>query len=149
MPHLKRSILIQAPVERVYALARDPKRWTTWYLGLGPPEKLIGAGEVGTIVKYSYLMLGIHFPVTMRVLEDRVGPEGAQWKGVIEGPLAGEQTWTYTPQEGGTEVRVDMQYTVPEQVVSAIVDRLIIEHLQERSLDQTLVNLKLMCEGSV
>jgi uncharacterized membrane protein len=149
MAHLKKSILVQAPLEKVYALARDPQRWTTWYLGFSGPEKLIGAGEVGTIVKHSYLMSGMHFPVTTRVVEDRVSPQGAQWKGVVEGPLAGEHTWTYTPKKGGTQVTVDMEYSVPEKLVSAMVDRFIIEYLQERSMEQTLLNLKLLCEESV
>jgi uncharacterized membrane protein len=148
MAHLKKSILIRAPVEKVYALARDPSRWDTWFVGLGEPEKLTGAGEVGTVVEHSYLMAVMRFSVTTRVLEDHVSPEGAQWKGVIEGPLAGEHTWTYTPKNGDTEVTVDMEYTVPGKLVGAIIDRLIIEHLQERSLDQTLENLKMLCEES-
>ena len=148
MAHLKKSILIRAPVEKVYDLARDPSRWDTWFVGLGEPEKLTGEGEVGTVVEHSYLMAAMRFSVTTRVLEDRVSPEGAQWKGVIEGPLAGEHAWTYTPKNGDTEVTVDMEYTVPGKLVGAIIDRLIIEHLQERSLDQTLENLKLLCEES-
>jgi uncharacterized membrane protein len=93
-------------------------------------------------------MAGMRFPVTTRVLEDRVSPEGAQWKAEIEGPLAGEHTWTYTPKNGDTMVTVDMEYSVPGKVVGTMVDRLIIECLQERSLDQTLENLKLLCEVS-
>jgi len=102
MAHLKKSILIHAPVEQVYALARDPRRWATFWVGLGEPEELTGQGEVGTVVKHSYLMAGMRFPVTTRVLKDHVSPAGAQWKGKIEGPLAGEHTWVYTPKEGGT-----------------------------------------------
>jgi uncharacterized membrane protein len=148
MAHLKKSILIRAPVERVYALARDPNRWATWYVGLSEPEKLTGEGEVGTVVESSYLLAGMRFPVTSRVLEDRVSPEGAQWKGKIEGPLAGEHTWTYTAKNDDTQVTAEMEYTVPGKALGKFADRLIVERMTERSLEQTLDNLKLLCEES-
>lgn len=146
MAHIKKSILIHASVEQVYALARDPHRWATWYAGLSEPEEVTGQGEVGTVVKHNYLMAGVRFPVTSRVLEDHIGPEGGQWEGKIEGPLVGEQTWTYRPKNGGTEVTADIEYTVPGSALGRIADRLIIERIQERSLDQTLENMKLLCE---
>jgi len=146
MAHLKKSILIHAPVEKVYALARDPNRWATWYVGLSEPEEVSGEGEVGTVVKHSYLLAGMRFPVTSRVLEDHIGPEGGRWKGKIEGPLAGEHTWVYTPREGDTEVTADIEYTVPGSALGRIADRLIIERMQERAADQTLENLRLLCE---
>ena len=147
MAHIKKSVLIHAPVEKVYALARDPKRWPTWFVGMGEIEKLTGAGEVGTVAEFTYVMAGMHFPVTTKVLEDQLGPQGARWKGTIEGPLAGEQTWTYTPKGGDTEVAVDLEYTVPGKALGKIADRLIIERTQDRSADQTIENLKRLCEA--
>jgi uncharacterized membrane protein len=147
MAHLKQRIIIRAPVEKVYAFARDPLRWATFWVGLSEPEELTGRGEVGTVVKHSYLMAGVRFPVTSRVLEDYFGPEGGRWKGSIEGPLAGKQTWTYTPQADGTEVAVDIEYTVPGSALGKIADRLVIERMQERALEQTLENLKMLCEA--
>lgn len=138
MAHIKKSILIHAPVEKVYALARDPRRWDAWYAGLSEPTEITGQGEAGTVVKHSYLLVGIHFPVTSRVLEDHIGPERGVWRGTIEGPLDGGQTWTYTPQHGGTEVTADIEYTVPGAALGRIADRLIIERIQAHSLEQTL-----------
>jgi len=146
MAHIKKSILIHAPVEKVFAFARDPNHWASFWVGLSEPEEVSGTGEVGTVVKHSYLMAGMRFPVTSRVLEDHIGPEGGQWKGKIEGPLAGEQTWTYRPKNGGTEVTADIEYTVPGSALGRIADRLVIERIQERSLEQTLENLKLLCK---
>ena len=147
MAHVRKSILIHEPVEKVYALARDPNRWPTFIVGMGEIEKLTGEGKVGTVAKFSYMMAGVRFPVTNEVLEDHVGPEGARWKGKIKGPLAGEHTWTYTPKNGDTEVTVDMEYTVPGKALGKIANRLIIERTQERSLEQSLENLKMLCEA--
>jgi uncharacterized membrane protein len=148
MAHLKKSIQIHAPVEKVYTFTRDPYRWATFWVGLSAPEEVTGQGEVGTVVKHSYLMAGVRFPVTSRVLEDHLGPEGGLWKGTIEGPLAGEQTWAYIPKDGDTEVRVDIEYTVPGSALGRIADRLIIERMQERVIQQTLENLKMLCEAA-
>ena len=148
MAHLKKSVLIHAPVEKVAAFARDPKNWSTFWVGLSEPEEQTGEGEVGTVVKHSYLMAGMRFPVTSRVLEDRPEPEGTRWKGAIEGPLSGEQTWAYTRKGNDTEVTTEIEYTVPGSALGRIADRLVIERMQERALGQTLENLKLLCEAA-
>ena len=147
MAHVKKSILIHAPVEKVYAVARDPSRWPSWYDGMGEIEKLTGDGGVGTIVEVSYTMAGMRFPVTIKVLEDHIDPEGARWSGKIEGPLAGEATWTYVPKNGDTAVTTDIEYTVPGKALGKIANKLIVERTQERSLEQTQENLKMLCEA--
>lgn len=147
MAHLKRSVLIHALVEKVYAIARDPRRWPTWFVGMSEIDKLTGEGEVGTVAEFSYALAGMHFPVTVEVTEDHIGPEGARWQGKIGGPLSGEQTWIYTPKGDDTEVTVEIEYTVPGKALGKIADRLIIERTQERSADQTMENLKALCEA--
>jgi len=147
MAQVKKGIFIHAPVEKVYALARDPSRWSAWFVGMSEIGKLTGEGEVGTVVEFSYTLAGMGFPVAVEVLEDHIGPEGARWKGKIEGPLAGEQTWVYTPKDGDTEVAVSLEYTVPGKALGKIANRLIIERTQERSAEQTLENLKTLCEA--
>ena len=147
MARIERSILIHAPVDKVYAVARDPNRWPTWFVGMDEIDKLTGSGEVGTIAEFGYAMAGMRFPVTVEVLEDHVGPEGARWKGKIGGPLAGEQTWVYTPKGSDTEVTVELEYTVPGKALGQIANRLIIERTQERSADETMENLKALCEA--
>jgi uncharacterized membrane protein len=147
MAQIKKSILIHAPVEKVYAVARDPSRWSTWFVGMSKIDELTGEGEVGTVAEFSYTLAGMGFPVTVEVMEDHVGPEGARWKGKIGGPLAGEQTWTYTPKDGDTEVSVNLEYTVPGKALGKIANRLVIERTQERAADQTLENLKRLCEA--
>jgi len=146
MAHLKKNILIFAPVEKVYALARDPMLWAAWYVGLGKPEKVTGKGEVGTIVEHSYMLGDIRFPVTSRVMEDSSGPDGCRWQGLIEWPFDGKQTWNYRPQSGGTEVTCEIEYTVPGKALGKFVNRLFIERMIERDADLTMKNLKMMCE---
>jgi uncharacterized membrane protein len=146
-----KRILIHAPIEQVYALARNPRRWDIWYVGLSEPDKLTGTGEAGTVVEQSYLLAGILFPVTTRVLEEHIGSEGAIWKAQIEGPLAGEQIFTFrpklgfTPKSGDTEIVAELEYTIPGKAISKLADRLIIERIMEHNLERSLEDLKMMC----
>lgn len=149
MAHLKKSIRIHSPVEDVYTVARNPDLWPVWYVGMSKIEDLEGKGEPGTVAKFGYVMAGISFPVTVEVLEDKSSPKGARWRGQIGGPLSGEQTFTYVPSDGETEVTAEIEYTVPGKALGKIANRLLIERMQARSLEQTLDNLKLLCEESL
>jgi uncharacterized membrane protein len=60
--------------------------------------------------------------------------------------MSGTQTFTYTPEENGTHIDVEIEYTVPGSVLGRIANSLFIEKLQENATDQTLANLKAMLE---
>jgi uncharacterized membrane protein len=148
MAHLKDTIFINAPVDNVSELATDPHRWSTWFVGLGEAESVEGDNGPGTVVQHSYLLAGMHFPVTTRVQERSGGAgEARRWKASIEGPLDGWQQWDYVPKGGGTEVTAEMDYTVPGSLLGKVADRLFLERNQERALRHTLENLKQLAES--
>lgn len=149
MAHFQKKTFIEAPIEKVYAFARDPKHWHDWWVGLREPESISGTGEAGTIVKHHYKLAGISFPVTSTVTEDRPGPKEARWRGTFEGPLSGKHEWVSTAKGNGTELTVDIEYTIPGAALGRIADRLLIERLQEKAMEHTLENMKLMCEAEV
>jgi len=147
MATIKKSILVETSLDKVWGVATDVNRWSSWYAGLSDIVQMTGDGGVGTVVEQRYLMAGMEFPVTTEVLEADKGPKRARWKGTIGGPLHGEQTFTYTAEGTGTRLTADMEYTVPGSVLGKFADRLIIERMQANSLEQTLENLKAICEG--
>lgn len=149
MSVIRKETIINAPLDVVYAFARDPFRWNEWWVGLRTPEEVNGHGEAGTIVRHHYSMAGIPFPVTSRVTEDTRTPNYAHWKGTIEGPLDGWHEWTYKAEGNKTRVNMEITYTVPGKGLGKIVDKLVIEQLQERALDHTMENLKIICEAEV
>lgn len=149
MTNIRKNIFIDAPIEKVYAFARDPQHWNTFFTGLSVPETMTGKGEVGTVVKQNYTIAGVPFPVTTKVLIDKPGPKTAQWKAQIEGPLDGMQEWNYTAKNEGTEIVVNIDYTVPGKALGKFADRLLIERMQEKAIEHTLDNLKLFCEAEV
>ena len=58
-------------------------------------------------------------------------------------------TWVYSFQEenGGTRVTVDIDYVIADTVLLKIADSLVIERLNQRTVEQSLDNLKTILEG--
>ena len=79
MSHLKRTVRIHAPLASVHDLAHDPKHWSDWYVGISEEMDMDVEGGPG---EHRHMMVGAPFPLTQRVVEDKLGREG--------GPLAGE-----------------------------------------------------------
>ena len=76
MTHIHRSITVNAPLEKVYALARDPQHWNDWWSGLGAPDKVIGNGEAGTVVE---ARVRIEETRPTVVMFDTALPDGDGW----------------------------------------------------------------------
>lgn len=149
MGHIKLSIPINASVDRVTEIATDPHHWASWWVNLGEAKKVEGDGGAGTVVEHSYLMAGVPFPVTTRVLESKPTASGGKHVSIeFEGPLKGWQTWDYEPSEHGTTVTAEIEYNVPGSAIGKFADQLLIERMQERARHQTLENLKMMAESS-
>ena len=147
MSHIEKTMIIHAPVAEVSAVAFDPHRWHLWYIGLTEPEEIQGTGEPGTVVKHQLLMAGVHIPVVTRVLvADNAAPVH-RWDATIEGPFDGRHTWTYTPVPEGTLAKVVMDTKMPGAFLGEFVDRLFMERMQDHNMEQTLNNLKLLCES--
>jgi len=73
MTTLKETVRIHSPLEKVYAIAEDRKRWDSWWVGCRE-EKITWGGHSTS------LALLVPFPLTERVLEDRIDADGARWK---------------------------------------------------------------------
>ena len=148
MAHIKDSIYIAAPPEKVHAFAADIKKWPVWYVGLGEAERVEGDNSPGTVIKQSYTFMGMHIPVTTTITENSTDAAGGRhWRAENEGSLAGWQTWDYIPKDGGTMVEVEIEYAVPGSVLGKVADRLFVERNQERTIHHTLENLKQLTEA--
>jgi hypothetical protein len=133
-------------MDKVFSVAVDPTRWEHWYSGLSTPDQITGGGEPGSVVDTHYAIVGMRLPIQIKVLEVESSPARSVWKGTFTGGMSGTQTFTYTPEENGTHIDVEIEYTVPGSVLGRIANSLFIEKLQENATDQTLANLKAMLE---
>lgn len=147
MSLLKQSIFINAPLEKVFAYATNPKDWSNWYAHLTGPEKLSGNGEAGTVGEFKYILVGQHLPMTIEVKEKSQTADHAIWRGTFDGLLHGVQLFAYQAKDGGTDLTVDIEYSVPGNIFGKIMDLVLIEKLQTNSTTHTLENLKAICES--
>ena len=111
-------------------------------------ENVSGKGEVGTIVKSSYSMMGIHFPIIIEVTESQLTDEGAIWKGNITGSFPTKQTSHYVAKDNGTELTFDIDSVPPETLFTKILDKLVTDKMEENSTQHTLENIKAICESA-
>jgi coenzyme Q-binding protein COQ10 len=148
MGHLLSSIHINAPVEKVVEYTRDPHHWATFMVGMREPDKITGAGVVGSEVELTVVSAGVQLREIVRPLEESRDPDGtAHWRAAITGASSGWMTWDYKPDNGGTLVTEEWEYTVPGSVLGKLADRLILEKMQERDAHHSLENLKLLMEA--
>lgn len=149
MGHLKHTIRIDAPVDKVWKFSHDPHNWATFMVGMSEPGKITGDGGVGTQIDFTVLMLGWHLNEICRVVEERRDPDGSgHWRGDFTGPSSGWMTMDFKPESGGTLVAQEMEYTVPGSVLGKVVDRVIYEKRQDWDMLRSLENLKLLMEES-
>ena len=150
MSHIYKSILVNAPIDKVYKFARDPNRWNLFFVGLSAPDEIKGTGDAGTVVKHHFTMMGISFPITTKVVDEKLVGTKAYWKGAIEGPLTATNEWNYIAKGAEeTEISINIDYTIPGKLLGKVVDKLLIERIQEKAAATTLENFKLLCEAEV
>ena len=150
MGHLKHSVRINAPVDRVVKYSEDPNNWHTFMVGMSKPDKITGdIGAVGMQVEFNTSMAGVHMQETCRTTEDRHDPDGGgHWRGEIAGTMSGWMTMDFKPENGGALVTQEMEYTAPGGALGKMADRLVFEKMQDRDMLQSLETLKLLMEGS-
>lgn len=159
MSHLKRTIRIHAPLERVYDTARDPAHWSDWYVGISDETDL---GVVLPTGEHRAVMVGTPFPLTQRVMDEHLEREEAHWRAKGEDPpesfevspicdlmlLSGDHDWTYKSADGETEVTAVFDFTLPSRLLKAAGERSIVERIEAECLEQSLENLRQLCEVS-
>lgn len=147
MWHLQKSIFIDRRMEEVYHFTTDPNYWYQWYAGLSESENRIGNGKKGTSMDLKFSMLGKEVPIHVLVEENAHRGDGYIWRGSISGAIQAEQVWLYTPKGEGVEITFEMDYQLPGILLGRVANRLYIKKLMENSLEQTLKNLKDICES--
>ncbi len=149
MPHIHDSIVINAPADVVFALGRDPRSWTSWWVNLPRRPRIKGSGSTGSEVRYDCQLAGLELHLKTKVLADRFEADGAgHWRGTMDGSMHGEQRWDYLPSEEGAVVTADVDYEMDERVLRA-ADQLLVERMEEQAIHQSLENLKFVVEHLV
>ena len=143
MTKVERSIIINATPEVVEEIYNDIDRLPEWFGGI---EKAV-ADEIypnaGGKVNLTYKAAGITFETTNTVLEYEYA-RLARFK--LEGMMTGNYEETLEPVEGGTRFTYKFDYEMPGGGVGKVVDRLFVEKMNVKNLEDSLRNLKALAE---
>ena len=144
MATIETSIFINRSPEDIFNFAAyQAERIPEWFEGVEAVELSEGYPEVGGQIGVTYKAAGITLHTTGTVVESVPGEKYAT---DYDGMASGLQTWTYTPENGGTRITLHFDYEMGGGGLGKIVDKLVVERQNTRNFEQSLANLKALLE---
>ena len=142
MSHVEGIITIQAPPAKVLEALEDIAHAPEWVSSLQKVWDIQGKGK-GCTYKWTFKMRGVNVDGSTEILESM--PELFVMS--TTGSIPSTWTWAIKPADGGAELKLTIDYTVPGSFLGAIADRLLIENENQKELRAALANLKKRLEG--
>ncbi|GAB4430594.1 MAG: hypothetical protein Kow002_18980 [Anaerolineales bacterium] len=143
MAKIEKSLLINAPVEKVFDFMAKPENLPVVWPSLQEVRNVQPLPNGGYTYDWTYKMAGIRF-------------EGhAKWTKFIENQRIVDENesgipstfiWTYQAEEGGTRVSLSVDYTIPGAALGKLAEP-IIHKMNEHEAETVLANLKARMEG--
>lgn len=146
MTHLRVTEHFNAPIDRVFELGIDFKRYPEWNVSYSEIKEIKGLPDrVGTKFVAVMKLLGQPIEGTSEILEIEK-PHLLKIKATS--PLGGFLDYVYklTPVGTGTDFVLELDYELPVAIVSQITDKSFLEKTVERDLRHTLENFKAFVE---
>ena len=142
MVKVERSILINAPVEKVFSYISDPNNELESIPSITDIRDVTGEG-VGRKWGWSYKMVGFNLKgeseVTEYIPNQRLVTKS-------KGGIVSTWTYTFNPENGGTRMNVVVEYTIPIPVLGKVGERMVLNRT-EREADLAMTNTKESLEG--
>ena len=143
MAKIKKTITINAPVEKVFDYASEPTNLPEFWpsmVEIKDVKKIPGA--VGGTFHWVYKMAGMRFEGTSEVIESVVNERRVTKS---SGGIPNMFTWIYQPDQAGTKLTLEVEYTVPVPLLGKLAEAFIVK-MNEREADALLANLKARME---
>ena len=143
MPIFDSSVLINRPVEEVFAFVTEPGNSTLWQSGclesVKTSEGPVGVGTTGREVRR---FLGLQIETTGEVTDFE--PNKRSSVKTTSGPAQGQATWTFESAGGGTTfaTAIDVDLGGLFKLAGPVLSRMI-----ERQIETDLANLKDLLEA--
>jgi len=136
----ERSIVIDAPVERVFAYASDWRIWHEWFEGVSSFTPTTES-TTGTGTRYAYKasVMGVRIPVEIEI-QDYVENKG--WNGVSTKGAPHRTRWRFDKVGNSTRFTYGLEGQLPIPVIGKWLDRLFLQPQWEKILANSLDNLK-------
>ena len=142
MPTIRNSIRINAPVEKVFAYVTQPTNSLEWMVSLTEVRNVTGSG-VGQRWGWEYTMVGIPFQGESTVTQSVPNKLHVF---TSKGGITSKFTWSFAPEQGGTRLDMDVEYSIPGKVLGRLAERLVLRR-NEREAALNIHNIKEHVEG--
>jgi len=142
MERMTKSILINAPVEKVFAYMEDASNLPEIWPSMIEITNIKVDQKGFATYDWTYKMAGVHIKGASKTLE--YVPN----KRIVvtnEKGVESKFTWDYYPESNGTKLSVEAEYAIPGSVLGKLAKSFIIKQ-NEREADTLLENLKVRME---
>ena len=142
MVSLTKSVVVNAPADKVFAYVTEPTTMAEWLVSMVEARDVIGSGE-GQQYEWTYKMVGLQLRGQSTVVEhvpneisvhQSIGSIGSSWTLGVE------------PHGEGTSLTVEVEYSIPIPVLGKMAERFRLQR-DARDLEQSLTNVKEMLEA--
>ena len=137
MATVKESTVINAPPDRVFAYVTEPATMSEWLAKMVEVRNVVGTGE-GQQYEWTYKYVGLllrgqsvvvqHVPNALAVTQS-IGTISSTW------------TFNIEPHEEGTNLTIEVEYSVPIPVLGKIAEHVAVR-LDARDLETSLSNVQ-------
>jgi uncharacterized membrane protein len=144
MTEIKRSIKIEAPVDKVFEYASDYKKWPEFFEGVSD-FKPITAVTRGNGSKYIYKIKALGMNVTVGT-EVQQFKENEGWIGKSFKGLEHQTQWIFEKSNGNTEFTFIQRYNLAFFLGGKFIDKMFAEPAWIKIIENSLHNLKRIIE---
>jgi len=134
---VKRDIVINAPLERVFAYVSEPTTMSEWMPGLVEVRVVLGTGA-GQQFEWTCKMAGLLLRGQSTVVEF-VPNERSVHQSI--GTIGGIWTYAVEPHDAGTLFTIEAEYDIPVPVLGKVAEQLAVKR-NTRDLEAALLNVK-------
>lgn len=142
MAKIEKSILINAPLDKVFAFMAEPSNLLEIWPSLLEVKNVQPLPNGGYCYEWTYKMAGIRFDGQAECIEfvrdQRIVDKN-------EGGIPSTLVWTYQPEDGGTRVSVSVEYAIPGAALARLAEP-IVHKMNQHESETVLVNLKARME---
>jgi uncharacterized membrane protein len=143
MQTVEKSILVNAPVESVFAYWSQPANLPEVWPSLVEVKDVQPLPDGGLKYQWVYKMAGVRLEGSTEIVESVLDQRIVH---LSKGGIDSKLTYTFQPEDGGTRMTVLVEYTVPVPVLGKLAERVIVK-LNEHEAEVTLANLKTRLES--
>ena len=139
MAEIHKSTTVAELVEKVFEIVDDPANFPKYMPNVNDVVDVRrSGGRIGDSFRVIYKVLGVTFDEKFTVT-DYERPK--RIKSTFSGGMTGTFAWTFEPQGEGTKINVDVDYQLAGGPLGKAVDRVVLERVNEKTIDDTLKNL--------